>query len=164
MKFVYFFLFLGGISAFTAQAEDGSSQTPTEKKEASSLVAVEEPWIRVMKNGKNASVYMTLKTPKGETDVLVGATCAIAKTTELHTHILEDGIMRMRPMEKMEIAGEKTLKPGGDHIMLIGLRRDAKVGQKIPVILRFEKSGEITVLTTVKPAGGYRAHADRKPH
>jgi len=166
MKFLHFFLFLGGIFSFTALADDNISKSPTEntkKEPASPLVTIEGAWARVTKKG-NVAVYMTLKTPPDQKDVLVGGKCEAADRIELHTHTHERGIMRMRPVEKMEVAGEKNLKPGGDHVMLMGLNKDLKVGQTINVTLHFEKTGDVAVSVPVKPVGGYRAHAEHKPH
>jgi copper(I)-binding protein len=58
----------------------------------------------------------------------------------------------MRPIDYVEVPanGEAELKPGGMHIMLIGLKRDLKAGEKIPLVLVFENAGEIDVQAEVR--------------
>jgi copper(I)-binding protein len=77
--------------------------------------------------------------------------------------------MKMRPIEAIEVnLGEPTvLRPGGLHIMLIGLKKPLVAGQTFPLRLRFEKAGELPVEVTVrKIAAGEGAehshHGDKK--
>ena len=74
---------------------------------------------------------------------------------ELHTHIRDGDVMRMRPVNDIPVPanGEVSLQPGGLHLMLIGLARPLNDGQSIPVSLRFERAGEVTVELAVQAAG-----------
>lgn len=178
MSFLYIFLLLGGISSFAVSAaspekgQDKKAETDTKEK-AASVVAVKDAWARSAKvkmvdgkpqGAKNAGVFMVLKTPTGKNDVLVGGECDFADRVELHTHMDEGGVMKMRPVEKMEVDGERVLKPGGDHVMLMGLKKGLKVGNTVEVTLRFKESGEIKVPVVVKAMAGYRTHCEHKPH
>ena len=83
--------------------------------------------------------------------------------TEIHTHIREGDILRMRPVAAVELPpGETvTLQPGGFHLMLIGLKEPLIQGQTVPVTLRFERAGELQVVLAIAPAGarGPMGHA-----
>jgi hypothetical protein len=108
---------------------------------------IKKAWVRATK-GKNAAVFMTLENPEG--DRLIKAVSTIANTTEIHQHIHEGNIMRMRPVESLEIKNKVVLKPGGLHIMLIDLDYPLKEGTTIPLELTFEKSGTILINVPVK--------------
>lgn len=102
--------------------------------------------------GATGAVYMTIKNSGGAPDKLIKAQSDVAKTVELHTVINDNGVMSMRPVEGIDIpAGESvTLKPGGFHVMLIGLNRDLKIGDSFQVTLQFEKGGQQVVQSTVR--------------
>lgn len=111
--------------------------------------------------------FMTLRNTGAEADRLVAASSEVSAVTELHTHINDNGIMRMRQVEAIDIpAGETVeLKPGGLHVMFMNLHAPLQEGTKFPVTLRFERAGEVTVTIPVmgvaamgaKP-GGHMGH------
>ncbi|NCC28249.1 MAG: copper chaperone PCu(A)C, partial [Gammaproteobacteria bacterium] len=76
----------------------------------------------------------------------------VSEVVELHTHVEEDGMMRMRRIEKIEIpAGETvTLKPGGLHVMLIGLKQPLEPGDTVDLALTFEDGSRIPVQAPVR--------------
>lgn len=83
---------------------------------------------------KNTAAYVTLRNP-GPARNLVSARCDIAQA-ELHEHTEEDGMMKMRQVPQIAIPPEGLeLKPGGYHIMLIGLKRALQEGEKVPIVL-----------------------------
>lgn len=88
-------------------------------------------------------------------DKLVGVASAVAEKAELHTHIDDAGVMKMRRLEGLDLpAGEThTLAPGGDHIMLFGLKEPLKTGAKVPLTLTFEKAGKVDVEAEVVAIG-----------
>jgi hypothetical protein len=98
---------------------------------------------------------MVISTSGNEADQLIGATSPVAATVELHTHVMEGDVMRMRPVKAIEVnAGEPAvLKPGGLHVMLIGLRAPLKQGASFPLTLTFAKSGTVTVNVDVEGPG-----------
>ena len=132
---------------------------------AGSAITVENPYARPpMGGGKVAAAYMTLKNSGKEADRLVKAEGDVARRIELHTHIMEkrDGnvVMKMRPVPYMEVpaGGETVLKPGGLHIMLIGVTRDLKPGDSFDLTLVFDKAGKITVRVPVKKISATMRH------
>ncbi len=102
--------------------------------------------------GVNSAIYLTIKNPSAVADRLIKAQSDVAKAVELHTMAEENGVMKMHPVEAVDVPaqGEAVLKPGGFHIMLLNLNRDLKVGDKVTVTLTFEKSGPLTVEAVVR--------------
>lgn len=96
---------------------------------------------------KNGVAYVPLKNNGKEADVLKGADSPGAEKVEFHQTTIEDGVAKMRPLNGVALApGEEVdLKPGGKHIMLIGLKKQLLDGEKLPITLHFEKAGDITV-------------------
>jgi copper(I)-binding protein len=103
---------------------------------------------------------MTLKNNGSAPDRLISATSPAARVVELHTHIREGDVMRMRPVADIPIPPGQTvhLRPGGLHIMLIGLTEPLRQGATVPLTLRFERAGEVQVTLSVESAGA-RGHA-----
>lgn len=122
---------------------------------AQAPLVVHEPWARAAMAGRTSAAYMTIENTTDTLDRLVAASSPIARTVELHTHIMDGAVMRMRPVTAIEVnPGEPAvLRPGGLHIMLIDLSRQLRAGETIPLTLRFERAGEVTVEVPVQPAG-----------
>lgn len=119
-------------------------------------VSVVDAWARASAGmAKNGGAFMTLKNAAHHADKLVAAKADIAERTELHTHIKEGDIMRMRQVPHMDLPamGSTELKPGGLHVMFMGLHEPLKEGETFPLTLTFEKGGEVTVDVTVKSVG-----------
>ncbi|WP_439551739.1 copper chaperone PCu(A)C [Falsiroseomonas sp.] len=118
-------------------------------------VTVASPWTRAAGQGGTGAGFMTLRNAGPTPDRLVSARAAIARTVELHTHIHDNGVMRMRPVPAIEVParGEVQLRPSGFHLMLIGLTAPLRQGERIPVTLVFERAGEVQVELTVESAG-----------
>jgi hypothetical protein len=99
-----------------------------------------------------SAVYMKIS-GGGMADKLVKAETTVAESTELHTVEMKDGVMQMRPVEggiDVPADGTVELKPGGLHIMLIGLKQELKPGDKVNVKLTFEKAGVRNVTAEVR--------------
>ena len=97
---------------------------------------------------------------KGAADKIVAAHCDCAKATELHDMKMGDGKMLMVQVPSMDIPakGELKLKPGSYHIMLIGLNRPLVAGETLPIKVKFEKAGEVTVQAKVKDKAAHMGH------
>jgi copper(I)-binding protein len=96
----------------------------------------------------------------GPADRLLSASADISKSVELHEMKMEGDVMRMRQVEGIALpTGQKVaLAPGGLHIMFIGLKAPLKEGDKFPLVLKFEKAGEVTVTVNVEAAGANHSH------
>lgn len=105
---------------------------------------------------KVAGGYMLIRNGGDTTDRLVGGTTPAAERLEVHEMAIRDGIMKMRPLsDGLEIpaGGEVALKPGGYHIMLIGLKEQLKEGAEVPATLTFARAGSVDVMLNVVPIG-----------
>ena len=97
-----------------------------------------------------AAAFLEIKNDSDTADTLVGAEAEVSDRVELHTHVAERGLMRMRQIEEIPLpAGEKVaLQRGGLHIMLFNLIKPLKNGDTFPLTLKL-KSGN-TIPVTVK--------------
>ena len=139
----------------------------------SSTIKVSDPWARraaamghgdmakgsmdkggmgKMGGGGTGAVYATVSNSGAEADALVSASSDAAQTVELHEVISESGVMKMRPVPKIAVpaGGKIEMKPGGYHVMLLGLKRDLKPGEKVAVTLKFERGGDVQVEAPVR--------------
>lgn len=114
------------------------------------------PWARATV-AANGGAFLSVENTGRASDRLLRASTDIAAKIELHTHIKEGDIMRMRPVEAIDLpAGKKVmLEPGGYHVMLLGLKKKLVEGERFPLTLEFEKAGKLTVEIAVdKPGAG----------
>ncbi len=110
-------------------------------------VAIRDAYVKATVGQATASAaYMTLVNRGDAVERLVGAASPAAEAVELHAHAVgEDGVMRMRPVEAVEIepGAETALEPGGLHLMLVGLDRPLDEGATFPLTLTFAGAGEV---------------------
>lgn len=101
--------------------------------------------------GSNSAVYMHLANTSATADALIGASTDVAEVVELHTVINEQGVMKMRPVPQIDLPanGTQQLKPGGFHVMLLGITQDLKEGDTIDLTLTFEQAGDVTITAPV---------------
>ncbi|HSO06734.1 MAG TPA: copper chaperone PCu(A)C [Pelomicrobium sp.] len=116
---------------------------------------VQKPWSRATPpTAKNGAAFMTIQ-GGGAGDRLVSASTLVSERAELHTHIMEGDVARMREVPAIDVPanGAVELKPGSYHVMLIGLKAPLKEGGTFPLTLKFEKQGAVTVDVPVKALG-----------
>ncbi len=116
---------------------------------------IEHPWARASAGpARNSAAFMTIHN-SGEADRLIAASGDVAARVELHTHLMEGDVMKMRQVEAVDVpaGGMATLQPGGFHVMLIGLKQPLKEGDSFPLTLTFEKAGEVTLEVAVEAIG-----------
>ncbi len=123
-------------------------------------IKVENAWARPSRMGMGAmqgkttsAAYLTIINEGGEADRLVGVMSDVAEHVELHQTVKEGDVMRMQPVEggiEIPAKGKVELKPGSYHIMLIGLTRELKPGDRFSLVLEFQKSGRQTIQVEVK--------------
>ena len=118
---------------------------------------VSQPWTRATPaTAPTGGGYMTI-TNKGTTpDRLLAARSPAAGKVEVHEMKMEGNVMRMRELEKgLEIPPGATveLKPGGFHIMFIGLKEPFAKDARVPLTLTFEKAGSVDVVLPVMALG-----------
>lgn len=118
---------------------------------------VEHPWARATTSqAKAAAVFLEVFNDGVTADRLVGGNTPVAEKVEIHNHIMDDGVARMRkvdgglalpPVESVKLA------PGGLHLMLVGLKRPLSDGETFPLTLTFEKAGTLAVTVMVHKVG-----------
>ena len=130
-------------------------------------VTVKDPWIRAtVPQQKATGAFMQLSAAQDTR--LVEAKSPVAGTVEIHEMKMENNVMKMRPVQGVEIAAGKAvdLKPGGYHVMLMELKEQMKDGASVPVTLVFEgkdkKRETVEIKATVRPLAGGAAKKD--PH
>ncbi len=98
--------------------------------------------------------FLTI-TSKGEADTLLAFRTPACNRPELHTHLNEDGIMKMRQVDKIDVpaGGSAVLESGGLHLMFIDLVAPLVEGDSVDVTLVFEKAGDVAITMPVKKAG-----------
>jgi copper(I)-binding protein len=119
-------------------------------------LTIGHPYARSTAPGQPAGgAYLSINNAGGAADKLVSATADVAASVELHEMKMEGNVMRMREVPGIDVpAGQAVaLKPGGLHIMLMGLKAPLKQGDKFPLKLKFEKAGEVTVTVNVEGPG-----------
>lgn len=109
-------------------------------------VKVEGAWARPTVKGQQGGGGFLAITSR-VADRLVGGSTPAATRLELHAMSMQGDVMQMRQLDAIDLpAGRKVeLKPGGLHVMFIGIKQPLAVGSKMPVILRLEKAGEVKV-------------------
>ena len=120
---------------------------------AADAVTVADPYIPALPPGQpNSLAYMGLTNSSDQNIELVAAEGGVSKAVELHTHVMEDGMMKMIKIPKIDLPAGKTvmLEPNGLHIMLIGLNKDLKDGDKAALTLVFKDGSKKVVDVPVR--------------
>jgi copper(I)-binding protein len=116
-------------------------------------VMVMDAYARVAsKVAKSGAAFMMIHNHSDQDDRLIAAASDVAKRVELHTHIEEDGVMKMTKLEDGMIipaGGMHALKRGGDHVMFMGLTRSLEHGDMFELTLTFEHAGDVTLTVAV---------------
>ncbi|MDA7417381.1 copper chaperone PCu(A)C [Xenophilus arseniciresistens] len=114
---------------------------------------------------KTGAVYLRGIRNKGSApDRLIGASTPVAERVELHTRQIDGDVLRMREVPAIALpAGQEVQLRHGQpqHLMLVGLKKPLKVGERFDLTLRFERAGETTVKAWVQQP---RAAADDAAH
>lgn len=123
---------------------------------------VKDAWVRgTVPAQRSTGAFMQLTSPAGAT--LTGASSPAAEAVELHEMSMDKGVMRMRPLPRLDLPSGQSveLKPGGYHLMLLGLKHPLAADGSVPLTLRFEQGGkqdslelQLPVRSLTTPAGG----------
>lgn len=129
---------------------------------AADQVTVQDPYVRLAPpNAPATGAFMVIRNT-GDKDVkVIKADNPVSKVTELHTHLNEGGVMKMRPVAVIDVKakGEAVLKPGGLHVMLIDLKAPMKEGDTVPLTLTFDDGSTKKVdAKVVKPTAAPMEH------
>jgi copper(I)-binding protein len=120
-------------------------------------IEIGQPWSRATPpTAESGGGYLVLKNTGTTPDRLIAVKSPAADRVEIHEMKMDGNIMRMREVEKgIEIPPGATveLKPGGFHVMFMGLKAPFAKEAKVPLTLVFEKAGSIDVDLMVQAMG-----------
>lgn len=135
-----------------------------------SEVQVAAAWARATPGAARAgAAYLTLTNRGDRNRRIVGAESDAARRAELHTHIMDGSIMRMRKLDGLDLpaGGKVVLQPGGHHVMLMGLRAPLKEGDSFGITLLFANGEKVPVSVEVMKLGamgpGGHGHGGTRP-
>lgn len=103
-------------------------------------------------NVPNSAAFFVIKNNSDKDIAITSANSDIAEKNELHTHIKENQMMKMMKIEKLVVPAKSSLelKSGGDHVMLIGLKKELKAGDEISLELSFSDGDKKSIKVPVK--------------
>jgi copper(I)-binding protein len=130
--------------------------TPTAAAQGPAALAVTDAYALAVPPGQpNSAVFLTLTNDSTQSRALVAGASPIAEAVELHKHTHEGGVMRMRPVSRIEVPAQSAvqLQPGGLHVMLIGLKGDLAPGDQVDLTLTFDDGTQTRVDALVRKAG-----------
>ena len=122
---------VAGLVALLAVTSGAWAQSP-----AKPGIVVDNVWARATPgNAQTGAAYLSITNTGTAPDRLLSVSSTVAEKAELHENKTENGIMKMRPKAPVSLKpGETvTLKPGGDHLMLMGLKQPLKEGDTVHV-------------------------------
>ena len=111
-------------------------------------IVISQPWSRATPKGATVGAgYLVVENRGTMPDRLLGGSVDVAAGFEIHDMVVNDGVMRMRELNAIEIppSGSVEVKPGGRHIMFVGLLHPLAAGEKARGALQFEHAGKIEV-------------------
>ena len=114
---------------------------------------------RFLIEGRPGAVFLSIDN-KGSADKLVAASSALSQRVELHTHSMDNGVMKMRPVEVIEIPANSMteLKSGGYHIMMFDVKTMPEKGSSVPLTLTFENAGKVQIEAVAGDMGDKHDH------
>ncbi len=128
---------------------------------AAGQIGVDNAYVRLAPPGITVTgAYMTLKN-SGAGDVqLVAAQATAARSAELHSHVNDGGVMRMRQVEAVAVpaGGAVQLQPGGFHLMLIDLQTTLQEGERVGITLMFADGSSRQIEAPVVRPGAAMGH------
>lgn len=116
---------------------------------------ITQPWSRATPPGAPTGVAYLEIVNKGPADTLVRVESAVSGEVQMHMSYSEAGMTRMRPVASLEIpeGGRVKFKPGGLHLMLVGLEQPLKEGDRVALTLVFQRTGPVRVEAIVQGLG-----------
>ena len=114
------------------------------------------PWSRATPKGASTAIgYMTIKNNGTTPDRLIGGSVDFASDFQLHSMTMEDSVSKMRELKFVEIEPGQTIefKPGGSHVMFVGVKHPLSEGEHVKGTLIFEHAGTVQIEYDVQGIG-----------
>ncbi len=129
---------------------------------------ISAPWARATPKGASVGGgYLSITNNGNTPDRLLGGSSDVSNGIEIHSMTMDNGVMKMRPVTGgLEIRPGQTIefKPGGYHVMFVGLKHGLKQGDHLKATLNFEKAGKVDVDFTVESIGATHGGAMHMQH
>ncbi|MFT7223020.1 MAG: copper(I)-binding protein [Cellvibrionaceae bacterium] len=146
------YIFVLALSVFNVLAT--AEENPVDRPSVSDELLVRDPWVRATPAGmQNTAIYFELINRSETTLTLVEVSSDRAIRAELHQHLMEAGLMKMEKVESVEIPAGSSInfKPGGYHVMMIGLNKTIEHDEKIEVSLILASGVRKTIVAIARP-------------
>ncbi|MBA4407663.1 hypothetical protein C0389_10340 [bacterium] len=117
------------------------------------LITIRDVWIRPAAAEANTALFFEVVNNSSLPDTLLSATGKISELVEVHeTYKKENDVMSMREVQKVVVPPHSIVKfkPRGLHVMIIGLLKDIRLGEKHEITLEFKNAGRIKVKAVVR--------------
>lgn len=114
-------------------------------------ITIENITLRLPAPGQStAAAYFDIINTGGA-DELLSAASPVSSPVELHTHLHEDGIMKMRKVKTVKIQGQHTtaFHRGGLHVMMFNTAIIAET-KSVPLTLTFARTGTVNVIAIIE--------------
>ena len=121
---------------------------------SSAAIQVSKAWARPAAQGGNGAGYAVISNSGPKADKLTAAASPVAASIKIHESMIMNGQAMMHPRPgglAIPPGGTASLKPGGFHLMMMGLKRPLKAGEHFPMVLTFQKAGKVSVDFVVQP-------------
>lgn len=122
--------------------------------QAPAAVAVTGAWCRAAPVGAlTGGCYLTLTATAD--DRLVSVATPAARRAEIHSMDMTGGVMRMRQVKDglaLPAGKAVSLKPGAEHVMIIGPKQTLAAGGTVPLTLTFKKAPPQKISAPVRDA------------
>ena len=114
-------------------------------------IEIRDAWIRSAPQGGNSALYFDIHNYSAD-DELVGVSTEVARAAEMHESSMVDDVMQMRMVESVPLASSEDVvfESGGLHVMLVGLKEEAKIGDMVDIVLHFKNSEDIRLQVPVR--------------
>jgi periplasmic copper chaperone A len=130
-------------------------------------ISISDDWLAATPAGARvAAGYLTIVNAASAPDRLVAASSPRAARVEVHEMVMEDQMMRMRRVTALDVpaGGSVSLKPGGLHLMFMGVERSFREGERVQVTLTFQNAGTVTRSVEVRARNSRRSGAAHGGH
>lgn len=124
---------------------------------AAGALTIGHPWSRPAAQGGNGAGFLSVTSRSKAADRLVSVASPVSTRVEIHESMIMDGRAMMHPRPgglPVPAGGKAEMKPGGWHLMFIGLKRPLAIGDRFPATLTFEKAGKVQVEFVVQAGAG----------
>ena len=120
---------------------------------SSGELTILDPWARPASAGENGAVYFIISNATNTDDTLLNVRTDLTPDAEIHMSMKDSNdVVSMQMQNSLPVPAQREIifRPGGLHVMLIGLGRELRIGDTISLTLNFENAGSITIQAPVE--------------